>query len=259
MDRAAFDARGFLLLRGILDPEEVAGMRAFLAEQAAGSIDRLCAALGAAHAADLPAAIERWSEDPRLPSLPADLRQQMSGHFPLAARLSPRLWAIARSSRLQRVLRGLLGGDRLYMHMPPTARFVLPGNRRAGVPAHQDVSYNRHLASFITVWTPLVGIDEECGGVAVCPGSGSDPEHPVAADGPFWLGGVPTGGRPMEHPHLAPGDALLLNPFVIHASRPNRSPRIRLSVDCRFFAAPGGSAKHHLDLQRWEVVAPPGA
>ena len=42
------------------------------------------------------------------------------------------------------------------------------GNRRA-VPAHQDVTYNKHLGTFCIVWVPLVEIDRSCGGMAVFP------------------------------------------------------------------------------------------
>jgi hypothetical protein len=257
MDLTPFTSQGYLLLRGLLDPERVSGLHAFLAAEAEACVAGLCQALGVAGAAALPAAIAHWSGEAHLEGLGRDLRQQLCGHFPLATRLSPHLWTIAREPRLQEVLCALLGTDRLFMHLPPTARFVLPGNLLAGVPAHQDISYNRHMTRFVTVWTPLVGIDESCGGVEICAGSGADPEQPVAAEGPFWLRGVDTGGRPMVHPHLEPGDVLVLNPWVVHASRPNRSGRIRLSVDCRFFGSDGRSDKHHLDLRTWQVVEPP--
>ena len=77
------------------------------------------------------------------------------------------------------------------MHMPPTARFILPGNSAAAVPPHQDVSYNHHLTDFITAWVPFHPIDEESGGVAVFSGSQAVPRFWIPPSGIFGFARCP--------------------------------------------------------------------
>jgi ectoine hydroxylase-related dioxygenase (phytanoyl-CoA dioxygenase family) len=55
---------------------------------------------------------------------------------------------------------------------------------------------------------------------------------------------------------MAPGDALIFNPYVVHGSMPNLSNRIRFSIDCRFFGGDARTSKHYLDMTTWSVVAP---
>jgi ectoine hydroxylase-related dioxygenase (phytanoyl-CoA dioxygenase family) len=195
--------------------------------------------------------------DARPGDLPDLVKMTMLGHFPLPVRLSERLWPIPRDAGLRAVLRDALGGDELYMHMPPTARFVLPGNDRAGVPAHQDISYNHHLPEFFTVWVPLVEIDEACGGMSVFEGSQNGPEMLSEYTHDQWLKPVTTAGfkRRVCAP-MSPGDIIIFNKWIIHESMLNRSTRSRLSVDHRFFGPGGVSRKHALDMQTWRVLQP---
>lgn len=181
-----------------------------------------------------------------------------SGHFPLEIRLSPQLWELPRQESLQAILRDALDTRDLFMHMPPAARFIEPGNPLAAVPAHQDVSYNQHMSDFLTVWIPFVPIDDACGGVAVFEGSQQLPELLDDLSRDVWLKPVPTDGlRRVECQPMQPGDILLLNRWIIHESMPNRSSGPRLSIDLRFFGEAAHSTKHYLDCQTWTVV-PPG-
>jgi len=184
--------------------------------------------------------------------LSADLRQILVGHFQLKTRLDPMLWAIPRSPRVKALLAQLYPEQSVHMHMPPTARFVLPENRWAGVPAHQDISYNRHMRDFVTLWTPFVPIDSLCGGVIFYKGTGHLPEQPQAEpEKLFWQGAVSDTGWVKEQPVLKPGDGLILNPWVIHESAPNLSQTLRISIDSRYFVGP--LEKHALNLDTWEV------
>jgi hypothetical protein len=179
----------------------------------------------------------------------------LSGHFPLDVRLSDKLIAIARCKSLQNILRKVLDSQELFLHMPPAARFILPNNTKAGVPVHQDASYNKHMSNFITCWTPLVETDEKCGGVEVFWGSGNLGEIEVEQTD-FWLEGLPKDEYETYYENMKPGDILLLNPNVLHASRPNTSERIRISIDFRFFGKNGNSSKHHLNLNTNELLEP---
>jgi ectoine hydroxylase-related dioxygenase (phytanoyl-CoA dioxygenase family) len=112
------------------------------------------------------------------------------------------------------------------------------------------------MSNFITVWTPLVKIDEECGGVAVYRGSGNAPPLEMSSAGAVWFDGVTTEGYEKVHITCEVGDVLVMNNQLIHTSMPNRSDRTRISVDCRYFGSNGHSEKHYLDMQDWQVIAP---
>jgi hypothetical protein len=190
---------------------------------------------------------------------PAD-RHVLLGHFPLPVRLDEALWQIPLALAQQPFLYELLRARKLFVHMPPTARFVLPGNFNAAVPAHQDVSYNKHLGPFCVVWAPLVAIDRACGGMAVYPrthGRGELFAGGAVAPANGWIPGVDVAGlERVELYPLAPGDVVVMGNETVHASMPNLSARTRLSVDFRFFGDNSRSSKHYLDLAARRVVAP---
>ncbi len=256
-DTRLFHEQGYQVIRGLLPSDVLREVGDFLRSEADRALEQLCSLWGLSCLAQIPAKINSLADDRQLQRMDPALRQIMSGHFPLETRLSRRLWAIPRLTCVQAMLRQALRYDELFMHMPPTARFVLPGNVHAGVPAHQDVSYNRHMTDFLTLWVPFTVIDEQCGGVTVFPGSERQPELPTDATQRFWRTGVPTAGYERIHCIMNPGDALLLNPWIIHESAPNRSQRTRISIDFRFFSGRSASLKHCLDLRRWTVLEPP--
>jgi ectoine hydroxylase-related dioxygenase (phytanoyl-CoA dioxygenase family) len=178
----------------------------------------------------------------------------MTGHFPLDIRLSPELWRVPKLATVKHLLKDILGAQ-LYMHLPPTARFVLPGNNRAAVPPHRDISYNAHMRNFVTFWVPLVDIDDLCGGVTVYEGSQREVVQAESTEN-FWLKGVPTDGYEPVHCKMRVGDALLMSHTMLHGSVANRSDHIRCSIDYRFFGGPHRSSKHVLDLRSWLVCEP---
>lgn len=142
-------------------------------------------------------------------------------------------------------------------HAADCEKFILPSNAEAGVPAHQDVSYNRHMSDCLTMWVPLVEIDEFCGGVTVFEGSDAT-ELPTGLNSyGIWNEGVSTEGFDVTNcVPMVPGDVLIFNKLLIHQSMPNVSDRTRFSVDYRFFRESDTSSKHYLDMQSWQVVAP---
>lgn len=143
------------------------------------------------------------------------------------------------------------------MHMPPTARFVLPGNTQAAVPPHQDISYNRHMSNFVTVWVPLIEITEKCGGVIVFPGNNVEEVSQTGNTGSsFWQDAVPTNEMESVHCLMKEGSILALNKYTIHKSATNLSHDIRISIDFRFFGKGDSSAKHFLDLKTLKVCGP---
>jgi len=52
------------------------------------------------------------------------------------------------------------------------------------------------------------------------------------------------------------GDAVILGRTTIHESMPNKSDRVRVSCDFRFFGERSHSTKHYLDLASNTIVSP---
>ena len=262
-DMQAFGKFGYRIARGLLDRETLADVLGFLREE----MEQVCEVLRSCGvriegpedpnaAASIAAAVS----GPAFRRFGKLERDTLSGNFLQTTRLSERLWRIVRRRRLQSALRDILDTRRLYMHMLPSARYVLPGNGHAGVPAHRDMGYNGHLTDFVTVWVPLVEIDDACGGVRVFEDSAEDAprsdEPPRMLDNGLWLAGVETGAYQARDSKFSPGDALFLDKNVVHESRPNTSTRTRYSIDFRFFGENATTTKHYLDMQEWKVVAP---
>ena len=140
--------------------------------------------------------------------------------------------------------------------MPPTARFVIPHNIYAAVPAHRDVSYNEHVEDFVTLWVPFTDITEECGGVVVYKGSAKERPFSKLKEKGFWIEGSSTNGYQGIHCKMRIGDALLFNKWMLHRSAPNTSDHVRFSCDYRFFGSDQGSKKHYLEVATGKVIAP---
>jgi hypothetical protein len=257
-DPEAYRRDGYQIVRGLLARSTTDAVRGFLEESLDSSFTVLA-----------PWGIRRGDPDngrkaaeilagPQAPSLPDEVRMVMLGHFPLPVRLSDRLWPVPRDPGMRALVRAVLGSDCLFMHMPPAARFVLPRNLRAIVPAHHDASYAHFMREFITVWVPFVEIDDQCGSMTMFEGSQNEPAHIDEIKTDQWIKAVPTAGyTPRACSPLSPGDVVVFNRWIIHESLPNLSARIRFSIDYRFFAEGVISAKHALDMQQWRVL-PPG-
>ncbi len=251
-----FSEQGFAVVRGVLDKRVAREAREFLESRISPEIALACKEIGCPDPAQFVSYIGKQAESAGA-GLSKSTRDTLSGHFSLETRLSKDLWSIPRDAGLRALLEQTLRSRSLFMHMPPTARFVLPGNVYAGVPAHQDVSYNHHMPEFVTAWIPFVDIDSQCGGVTVFKGSNVPNEAlSISATERFWLKSLPTDGYTPVHCEMQVGDVLLLSKWVVHQSMPNRSGRTRISMDCRFFGNSGRSTKHFLDMQHWKVVAP---
>jgi len=257
--RQIFADEGLVIITQAL-PSSVCGPTADFLSAALDQVSDLLATYGIA-----PDAPERGGQVERLlvtrgAEMPAEDRHVLRGHFPLSVRLGEELWRIPLHLAEHPFLYDILGAKRLFMHMPPTARFVLPGNIEAAVPAHQDISYNKHLETFCVVWVPLVDIDRACGGMAAYPrtqGRGDllKGASVGAADG--WIPGIDTTKfERVELQPLAPGDVVVMSNETVHESMPNRSGRTRLSIDFRFFGDNSRTSKHFLDLTQRRVVAP---
>jgi hypothetical protein len=258
IDVESYKEHGFLLLEGLIPQATIARLRRFLEGHVEQALEEAFAEIGEADL-DIPALVNRLGDVGKLDHLSESTKRILSGHFPLPVRLSQELWDVPNSDMFRSMLKTLIGSDRLFMHMPPAARFVLPGNVHAGVPAHQDVVYAEHMSDFLTVWVPLVDIDDECGGIAVYPGTHLKPVQVDGPEGPFWFSALRTDRYKRVECPISAGGVIVMNKLLIHESIGNRSDRYRLSIDYRFFGESDKSDKHYLDLQSWHVIPPAAA
>src|SRR5882757_7670327 len=193
--KLVLEREGILVVKNLLPPQVVRTVADFLRD-ALNEIDAALRQYGfSLRDADAAARLTTLMEES-----PAELtdhhRHMFLGHFPLEVRLAEPLRAIPRFLNSHPLLFGLLSTRRLYAHMPPTARYVLPHCSLARVPLHQDISYNPHMGDFCVVWVPLVPIDLACGGMAAYARTHNAREmvverRQVAADG--WLPPIDTG------------------------------------------------------------------
>lgn len=255
-DPARFSEIGYVVRRGLLERDLVAHLRSVLEGSLRDSESTVLARYGVDYrASNAPSRIAAaLAEHPDMPR--AD-QQILIGHFSLETRLSPELQKVARSEAVQAALSDLLGQAALRMHMPPTSRFVLPGNQAAAVPAHQDVAYNGHLSQFVVMWMPMVPITAECGGMVIFEGSHGRVQPASARDEGGWINAIACEDYdPVQLHPLSPGDAVFMSSTIIHQSMPNLSSEVRYSTDFRFFGGADSSGKHYLDMSTWQVVDP---
>ena len=259
-DTSQFHADGYQVFKNVIPQDVIISCRNFLSNKIVETLGPAKAEINCCSDNDLIEYIKRISDgndELSLEQLSKATRDALTGHFSLDIRLSPILLDVAYSDGLLNILRNIFDSHNIYMHMPPTSRYVLPGNIYAGVPPHQDISYNKHLSDFVTIWVPFVDIDDECGGVTIFQGSGCAREFIVEQSATkFWLDGVPTDGFKAFKCNMKPGDILALNKFIIHGSSPNNSNRTRISTDFRFFGVGANSSKHYLDMVSKVLVEP---
>ena len=143
--------------------------------------------------------------------------------------------ALPHQPSLQRVMK-MLVGEHLLVHPKPIGRLIFPHCERLTVHAHQDYRFMGGDPECYTAWIPLHDCPVEVGPLQVMEGSHHFgfqdhedeklhvPEIPVErAMGGEWSGG-----------EINAGDVLIFHSLTVHAAAPNRSDRLRISLDCRF-------------------------
>lgn len=156
-----------------------------------------------------------------------------------------RLVADERHERLLRELRpgaiaGMAGGGQ-------GIRIDHPGEQRFRAPWHQEYPAQLRSLDGVVYWSPLVPITEAIGPVRICPGSHRegpvpvhlhDPAHPEKR-GAYALVLHDEQRRIARYAPIAPltepGDLVLMDFLVLHASGENVSERARWSMQFRYF------------------------
>jgi len=215
---SAFDRQGYLFLRSVLDTAEVRTVRDdFVQElQQQGFVNPGCSD-------------PIWSgkdlaeiEDDRLYALDYYAK-------------------LLDTSTTQELFERLFG-EPVYTFRSCTLRYTVQKDEIHGSPPHQDHVYIRHTTDFRTFWIPLMEIDRDMGGLALAEGSHKLGlrEHVEQDVYSYVLKGRRQKGVALEaiaEPWLTatyrPGDILMFHPHLLHWGTPNRSNKIRLSVDVR--------------------------
>jgi phytanoyl-CoA hydroxylase len=247
---AAWERNGFLIVRNVLQPESIAGMRAAFARASDRILDELHTS-GAlpTRAADAPVETALCAAGALANRYGRSWRQLVVG---------PEVFAIHHDPGLVAILRQLIGGTTLLGSSVFNARPKLPGQRLTEVPWHQDLAYfpEGSPATFVTAWMPAVPVDAANGCMQVLAGShrrGLSPHHQETDEAGFLSLPAPPMGPDLVTCAMQPGDVLFMHHLVWHASGPNTTAGIRWSIDCRF------SNQRELEIQfpePWVVDGP---
>lgn len=217
--RGRLAADGVLLLRGVLDPRDLA-----LVHRRLATIARDAGWLRA----DAP--LEDALVDPAAAcadSSPAHARVYRE-LFRVEA-----LHALPHAPALITLFERLLGGP-VFSHPRLVVRAIFPGAEFA-TRAHQDHRTLGGTRGVYTVWIPLTDCPRVLGGLEVAVGSHLQGIHAVRP-----APGI--GGEEVVDPmpdrwasaDVRRGDVIVFHSLVVHRSCPNLTERLRLSVDARF-------------------------
>lgn len=165
----------------------------------------------------------------------------------------PEFFSIASHPKVLDCLEDLLGPNINFnsdFHLRPK----LPGSALTSFPWHQDSQYYGKPTSkmhIVTVWIPLVDVDEKNGCLWLIPGShqwglldgarGEDQNIRTFED-------VEARGTPVAVP-MKRGDILLFSNLTFHASQVNQTQDVRWSLDLRYSRTPKetGMAREEAD------------
>jgi len=143
--------------------------------------------------------------------------------------------ALPHNAALKRAMK-MIVGEQILIHPKAIGRLIFPNCERLTVHPHQDYRFMNGDPECYTVWIPLHDCPTDEGPLRILEGSHHFgfqnhedanlhvPEIPAgAAMGDEWIGG-----------QVNAGDVLIFHSLTVHAASPNRSDKLRISLDCRF-------------------------
>jgi phytanoyl-CoA hydroxylase len=226
-----YRTRGYTIVRNAFPPAALDPLRSAIAR----ALDELAASLKAeGKITDLHA--EASIED-RLLLLIGDGEFGRSWDDPV---FGPELHGLVSHPAILGQLQGLIG-PRIRFDGGHRLRPKLPHSELTAFPWHQDSQYygvgTEHL-HVVSVWVPLVDVDEQNGCLWFIPGShrwglqqgarGTDLNIRMAED-------VESRGTP-EPAVMRRGDLVCFSNLTVHGSRVNHTERVRWSIDLRYSA-----------------------
>jgi hypothetical protein len=268
---AAYAEHGCLLLNDFTPPALLQAFR----EEAATMIGLLLDALGLDPAAS---GVDRFDRGLDL-LLGAD--RARVGRLYTAVRKLPSVYGLITAPRVWAIMRQLMATRLPGIYPNGTGvRMDHPGEDMYLSPWHQEYPYNLTSDNAVTLWLPLVDVDEANGCLRLAPGTQRLGALPVRVRDPLnarrnanqtleidGLAGILARHASLPVPATA-GDALVFHTFLLHASQPNRSEATRWTLQARYFDVLNPTAIRHdwvggmnegVDFRRYhpELVAGP--
>ncbi|MEU3017497.1 phytanoyl-CoA dioxygenase family protein [Nocardiopsis sp. NPDC007018] len=143
---------------------------------------------------------------------------------------------LAQHSRFTEVTEALLGGP-VFCHPARVLRLATPRESRYTTRAHQDFAVLHVTSDVLTCWVTFTQCDSEQQGLRLIPRSHRNGYLPTdetqGGSRPLYLGVAPDDPRWVTADY-APGDLVLFHSLTVHAGGPNRSDRLRMSMDIRY-------------------------
>ena len=244
--------QGYLLLRESLKPEDLASLRQLilvLVDKHARKLYR---------AGEISSLHEGESFERRLAVINEEARLGVSLWDLTQAFDSPDLFDLIRHPAILDSVESLLGPEVAWTGSYVT-RPKLPQNERTAFPWHQDSQYygesTQHI-HVVSVWIPLVDVDERNGCLYVMPGShswsllkgerGADRKIRTFED-------VEKRGKPVALP-MRPGDILFFSNLTFHASKLNTTDKVRWNVDLRYVGPPESQPLTEQERQGYDTL-----
>ena len=245
-ERQKFAADGYLVQRQILDPTALEPLRQTIDRFVDAHTRRLYDSAKIAHLYDGASFRERWArvarEYHRHPN-----RQPLPRSWGGAELLDRAVYDLYTHPRLTAIATALLGAE-LTANGDFWVRPMVPQDAHTTFTWHQDSFYYggqiRPQLQILSVWIPLVDVDERNGCLRLVPGShrfGAIPKRP-APHGQFEPEReIGCYGAPLDVP-LQVGDVLFFHNLALHASGRNQvENQVRWSIDLRY--APTGQSR----------------
>ncbi|AWT60619.1 MAG: 1-deoxypentalenic acid 11-beta-hydroxylase [Candidatus Moanabacter tarae] len=170
----------------------------------------------------------------------------------------PEFHALQHRRELVDLLQNILG-ETVLPHPRIIGRTIFPSFEAYTTPPHQDFIPIQGTPDTYTAWIPLSDLPPEMGGLQIA--SGSHRKGVYDFKPAMGAGGLevtdPLDGTWVTNP-FSQGDVLFFHSMVVHKGVPNRSNKLRMSIDARYQKvsdpiAPG-SLEPHTKPQTWENI-----
>ena len=214
---AFYQANGYILLRGVLDPASV--------EEARDSMLAAAASLGLVEPGD---PTGKWTGKPT----PGGTEES-----PIYAGIAKGLLEHPANAAL---LEKVLGEPACAVPMVQYRTYPPHGPVTV---VHQDGFYSPGIQDYKPVWVTLTPCTREMGGLAVAVGqNNSGYFHNIAKPTPFPFPDDVVPPEAWATTEYMPGDVLIVHPYAPHCALPNNSDRLRITFDSRVQSAANPSA-----------------
>ena len=249
--RQAFDDQGYLLVPGVLDEQELAPLRPVIA----GAVDQRARQLH-----DEGKIPELYEDAPFHQRLVKILGPGRSSNWNPQV-FSREVYELLTRAKILDIVESLIGPE-ITANGDYWVRFKMPGGKRSIFPWHQDSGYYDSSIDpdqpvtptaeipILTVWIPLVNVDQQNGPLQMVSGSHKHGLRPARRNQEGRL--VPCEDveqlGTIETLCMRVGDVVVFGNLTFHRSIENNSDGIRWSIDLRY--SPTGSPLEWL-LKKW--------